>query len=129
MTKPREPKGQLQVRVCAMPKDANFNGDIFGGWLLSHLDLAGAGFAASIAKKRVTTVAIESMTFEKPVYVGEFVCFHAETQKIGRTSIRVGLEAWAIAPAEPDSVRRLVCEAAFTYVALDEDRKPTPVLG
>lgn len=121
-----EPKGQLALRICAMPKDVNANGDIFGGWLLSHIDLAGASLAMEVARARVTTVAVESMSFEAPVHVGEYVCFYAEVQKIGNTSIRIGIETWAT-NLTTDEDRRLVSRAAFTYVALDESGKPTPV--
>ena len=123
----REPKGKLVVRVWAMPKDTNANGDIFGGWLLSHLDVAGAALAQEVSRSRVATVAVDSMCFEAPINVGEFVCFYAENLGVGRTSIRVGIEAWAINLTHESEEHRLVSAAAFTYVALDESRKPKPI--
>jgi acyl-CoA thioesterase YciA len=121
-----EPTGKLVLRICAMPKDVNANGDIFGGWLLSHIDLAGAGLAQEVARSRVATVAIESMSFDAPIQVGEYVCFYAQVQKIGRTSIRVGIESFALNLIKNES-SRLVSRAAFTYVALDDHGRPTPV--
>lgn len=121
-----EPKGKLALRICAMPKDVNANGDIFGGWLLSHIDLAGASLAMETARARVTTVAIESMSFEAPVHVGEYVSLYAEVQKIGNTSIRIGIETWAV-NLTTGNAQRLVSRAAFTYVALGETGKPTPI--
>jgi acyl-CoA thioesterase YciA len=123
----REPKGKLVVRVCAMPKDVNWNGDIFGGWLLSHLDLAGAGLAQEVSCSRVTTVAVDSMCFEAPVRVGEFVCFYATNLGIGNTSVRIGMEAWATNPSKGSGQRHLVSEAVFTYVALNDAGKPTKI--
>lgn len=122
----RKPKGKLILRVCAMPKDVNANGDIFGGWLLSQIDLAGAGLAQEVAQSRVATVAIDSMSFAAPIRVGEYVCFYAETLKIGNTSVRVGIDVWAVNMTESGS-QHLVSEAVFTYVALDESRRPTPI--
>ena len=123
----KEPKGKLVVRICAMPKDVNANGDIFGGWLLSHMDLGGAALAMETARSRVTTVAIDSMAFASPIQVGEFVCFYADVLKIGNTSTRIGIEAWAVNPTNTPEQRRLVSDAIFTYVALDENGKPTRI--
>ena len=123
----REPKGKLVVRVCAMPKDVNANGDIFGGWLLSHMDLGGAALAMETSRSRVTTVAIDSMAFASPIQVGEFVCFYADVLKIGNTSARIGIEAWAVNLIKTPEQRRLVSDAVFTYVALDKKGKPTPI--
>jgi acyl-CoA thioesterase YciA len=109
-----------------MPKDVNANGDIFGGWLLSQIDLAGAALAQEIARTWVTTVAVDSMSFDAPIQVGEYVCFYARQLKIGTTSIRVGIEAWAVNLVKNEP-RHLVSRAAFTYVALNEHGKPTPI--
>lgn len=123
----REPTGKLVVRVCAMPRDVNANGDIFGGWLLSNIDIAGVGFAQEITGQRLTTVAIESMSFAAPVHVGEFVCFYATNLGVGRTSIRVGIEAWTINHTDKKAQRRLVSDAVFTYVAINDSGRPTPI--
>src|SRR6202011_819010 len=91
-----EPCGELCIRTLAMPADTNANGDIFGGWLLSQMDIGGGVFASKIAKSRTVTVAIEAMNFRKPVYVGDLVSVHAHLVKIGKTSITVHLEAWVL---------------------------------
>ena len=111
----REPKGELAIRTLAMPADANPNGDIFGGWLLSQMDIAG----------RVVTVAIDAMTFHTPVLVGDVVCCYADVRKVGRTSLTLVIEAWAI--TRTDGTRRLVTEGTFTYVAIDDAKRPRPV--
>jgi len=123
----REPRGELSIRTFAMPADANHTGDIFGGWLLGQMDIAGGLFASKIARGRTATVAVDGMTFKKPVNVGDVMCVYADLVKIGRTSITVHVEAWVIRRYE-DS-RTLVTEGIFTYVALDDDRKPRPVNG
>src|SRR5579872_6410169 len=93
---PQTPQGELSLRTLAMPADTNQNGDIFGGWLLSQMDIGGSIFAYKIAKGRTVTVAIEAMNFRKPVYVGDLVSVHANLVKVGRTSITVHLEAWVL---------------------------------
>src|SRR5438445_11655110 len=90
-----EPRGALMIRTLAMPADTNQYGDIFGGWVLGQMDIAGGIFAANMAKRRTVTVAVDAMTFRKPVYVGDITCFHTELIRIGRTSITVRVEAWA----------------------------------
>ena len=91
-----EPRGDLCTRTLAMPADTNQNGDIFGGWLLSQMDIGGGVFASKITKTRNVTVAIDAMNFRKPVYVGDLVSVHANLVRVGRTSITVHLEAWVI---------------------------------
>jgi acyl-CoA thioesterase YciA len=91
-----EPLGDLCIRTLAMPADTNQNGDIFGGWLLSQMDLGGGVFASKIAKTRTVTVAIEAMNFRKPVNVGDLVSVHATLVRVGRTSVTVHLEAWVL---------------------------------
>jgi acyl-CoA thioesterase YciA len=91
-----EPTGDLTIRTVAMPADTNANGDIFGGWLLSQMDLGGGIFAAKVAKTRTVTVAIEAMTFRKAVHVGDVVSVHAELVRMGRTSLTVHIEAWVL---------------------------------
>jgi acyl-CoA thioesterase YciA len=113
-----EPCGDLCIRTLAMPADTNQNGDIFGGWLLSQMDLAGGVFASKITKSRTVTVAIEAMNFRKPVFVGDLVSVHATLVRIGKTSITVHLEAWVLRRKERQSI--LVTDGNFTYVAIDD---------
>ena len=89
-----EPRGDLCIRTLAMPADTNGHGDIFGGWLLCQMDVAGGVFASTVAKSRTVTVAIEAMNFRKPVCVGDVVSVYANIERVGRTSITVHLEAW-----------------------------------
>jgi acyl-CoA thioesterase YciA len=114
-----------QLRTIAMPADANPNGDIFGGWLMGLMDLAGANAAIRRARGRVATVAVNGMVFHRPVLVGDEVSIFASVTGIGRTSIRVRVEAWRRRMAE-DAAEQ-VTEADFTFVALGEDRRPRPV--
>src|SRR5580698_5778356 len=120
-----EPCGDLCTRTLAMPADTNQNGDIFGGWLLSQMDIGGGVFASKTAKSRTVTVAIEAMNFRKPVYVGDLVSVHANLVKVGRTSITVHLEAWVLRRKEMQSI--LVTDGNFTYVAIDEEGHPQVV--
>src|SRR5258706_7706075 len=99
-----EPCGDLSIRTMAMPADTNQNGDIFGGWLLSWMDIGGGIFASKMAKSRTVTVAIEAMNFPKPVFVGDVVSVHAGLVRIGKTSITVPVAAWAFPPKETHSV-------------------------
>lgn len=122
----KEPDGELMIRTLAMPADANPNGDIFGGWLVSQMDLAGLALAVEISKSRATTVAIDSMVFMHPVFVGDFICCYAKLLKVGRTSLCIKVEVFAISQAQTE--RRQVAEGHFTYVALDEQRKPQAVV-
>jgi acyl-CoA thioesterase YciA len=124
-TPPLEPHGELVIRTIAMPADTNSNGDIFGGWLLSQMDLGAAIYARNLARSRVTTVAIDAMTFLNPVYVGDIVNCHASLVKIGRTSMKVDVEAWVQRAKDGALVR--VTEGIFTYVAIDEKGRPQPV--
>jgi acyl-CoA thioesterase YciA len=119
------PSGIPAARVVAMPADTNPNGDIFGGWLLSHMDLAGANVAAERAQGRVVTVAIDGMTFRSPVHVGDLVSFYGEILKTGRTSVRVRVEAWARSRWGPPDT--LVTVGDFTYVAIDDERRTKPL--
>ena len=122
-----EPCGDLCIRTLAMPADTNQNGDIFGGWLLSQMDVAGGIFAAKTAKSRTVTVAIDAMNFRKPVYVGDVVSVHANLVRVGRTSITVHLEAWVLRRRESLSI--LVTDGNFTYVAIDDQGKPRQIGG
>jgi acyl-CoA thioesterase YciA len=118
----RQPRGSLSIRTLCMPSDTNHYGDIFGGWLLGQMDVAGGIFASEIAGGRTATVAVDAMTFRKPVYVGDVICIYADLIAIGRTSIRVHVEAWVL--RQNRAPRILVTEGTFAYVALGDDRKP-----
>lgn len=120
-----EPQGELCIRTLAMPADTNANGDIFGGWLLSQMDLGGGVFASKVAKSRTVTVAIEAMNFRKPVYVGDLVSVHANLVRVGRTSITVHLQAWVMRRKELSSI--LVTDGNFTYVSIDDQGRPQPI--
>ena len=117
-----EPQGQLCTRTLAMPADTNQNGDIFGGWLLSQMDIAGGIFAAKTAKVRTVTVAIDAMNFRKPVFVDDQVSVHASLVRVGKTSITVHLEAWVVRRKDRQSI--LVTDGNFTYVSIDEQGHP-----
>lgn len=118
----KKPTGQLTIRTLAMPADTNPNGDVFGGWVISQMDLAGLSIARKKAKGRVTTVAIDKMVFLSPVHVGDFVCCYAELIKTGRTSITILIDTYAT--DELSGSRRHVTEGIFTYVAIDAEGKP-----
>ncbi len=114
------------LRAIAMPADTNPNGDIFGGWLLAQMDLAGGTAAVRRSRGRIATVGIEAMTFHKPVFVGDEVSCFATIEKVGRTSIRVRVETW-VRRERSQSEPILVTAGVFTYVAIGEDRKPREV--
>ncbi len=118
-------RGALAIRTLAMPADANPSGDIFGGWVLSQMDIAGGIVARERARGRVVTVAVTAMTFHLPVYVGDVLSAYVDVEKIGRTSITTWIEAWALRGKDGGRVR--VTEGQFVYVALDEDGRPRPV--
>lgn len=122
---PAAPEGELVIRTIAMPADANANGDIFGGWLMSQMDLGGAIYARNIARCRVTTVAIDGMSFLHPVAVGDTVSCHARVLAIGRTSMKIDVEAWV--QRFTDGALLRVTEGVFTYVAIDGSGRPQPV--
>ena len=114
------------LRVVPMPADANQHGDIFGGWIMSQVDIAGGVVAAVRARGRVATVAVNSFVFREPVMIGDRVSFYAEVIRVGRTSITVNVEVFAERnPAEREVVK--VTEATLTYVATDSQRRPRPV--
>ena len=123
------PEGRLVGRVIAMPADTNPEGDIFGGWLLAHMDLAGATPAFELAQGRCVTVALDAMVFHQPVSVGDEVSLHATVVRSGRTSIRVHVEAWKRSRKEADAEAVRVTEGVFTYVAIGDDRKPRVLPG
>ena len=119
------PSREPALRAIAMPADANANGDIFGGWVLSQMDLAGGSIAVQRARGRVATVAITAMTFHLPVYIGDEVSCYGEIVRVGRTSITIHIESWARRHRGGERVK--VTEGTFTYVAIGEDRRPRPV--
>ena len=121
------PEGKLPaLRVVPMPADANQNGDIFGGWIMAQVDIAGSIAAVRLAKGRVATVAVNSFLFKQPVFVGDLVSFYAEVVRMGRTSITVNVEVYAQRRPEREMIVK-VTEATLTYVAVDENRRPRVV--
>ncbi len=120
-----QPLGELALRTLAMPADANPSGDIFGGWVLSQMDIAGGMVAHQFARGRVATVAIDSMVFHQPVKVGDILCCYAHMEKTGRTSMTLRIQAWIIREAGGERVK--VTEGIFTYVAIGADGRPRPV--
>ena len=121
---PREREPVL--RVMPMPADANSTGDIFGGWIMSQVDIAGAIPALRMARGRVATVAVNSFVFKQPVLIGDLVSFYAKVVRVGRTSITVDVEVFA-QRGVPEEVTVKVTEATLTYVAVDNNRKPRPI--
>ena len=119
------PRTEPTLRAIAMPADANPHGDIFGGWLLSQMDLAGGTVATRRARGRCVTVAITAMTFHRPVFIGDEVTCFAEIVRVGRTSITVKVESWVRRGIGDEHIA--VTEGIFTYVAVGEDRRPCPV--
>jgi acyl-CoA thioesterase YciA len=117
-----KPRGELAIRTLAMPSDANPDGDIFGGWVLSQMDIAGGLFSKKLAEGRTVTVAIDSMTFHKPVSIGDVLCCFVELVKVGNTSLTVSVEAWAARQYRDEFIR--VTEGKFVYVAIDKKQKP-----
>lgn len=117
---------ELVLRVMPLPADVNGNGDIFGGWLMSQVDLAGSVLPARIARGRIATVAVNQFVFKQPVSVGDLVSFYARLERIGNTSVTVHVTVLSERnPANPHVVR--VTEANLTYVAIDHDGKPRPI--
>jgi len=120
------PKGrEVALRVVPMPSDANYTGDIFGGWIMSQVDIAGSVPALRLAQGRIATVAVNSFIFKQPVLIGDLVSFYADVVRVGRTSITVAVEVYA----ERRTLREVVkvTEATLTYVAVDDQRRPRPV--
>ncbi|WED43071.1 acyl-CoA thioester hydrolase YciA [Legionella cardiaca] len=119
------PRGEITIQTLAMPADTNANGDIFGGWLVSQMDLAAGVLAKKISRGRAATVAIHSMTFLKPVHVGDIISCHVELIKRGTTSMTIAVEVWA----EPATIggKYKVTEGTFIFVAIDDQGKPRMV--
>lgn len=121
----QEPRGQLASRVLAMPTDTNPKGDIFGGWIMSLMDMAGKMSATTIANGHVVTVAVDRIAFREPVRVGDVVCCYTDTMRIGRSSITLSVEVWALRQGQGERI--MVTDAVFTFVAIDEDGRPRPI--
>ena len=120
------PDKQPALRVVPMPADANQNGDIFGGWIMSQVDVAGGTVAARIARGRVATVAVKEFVFKQPVQIGDVLSFYVDVRRIGNTSVTVNVEVFAERrPSAPSVVK--VTEATLTYVAIDGTGRPRPV--
>lgn len=122
----RQPEGDMLLRTLAMPADANANGDIFGGWIMSQMDIAGSILAKEIALGRTCTVSVNGMTFISPVQIGDVVCCYGQCQRIGNSSLTVKLEVWVkpVLRQSSNENRFCVTEATFTYVAIDDEGKP-----
>jgi acyl-CoA thioesterase YciA len=118
-------QGELVTRVFAMPADTNANGDIFGGWLVSHMDMGGSVAGRRRSRCRVVTAAIDGMAFLQPVYVGDCVSVYAHLVKVGRTSMQFKIEVWTSSGVE--EATKKVAEGLFTFVAIDDSGKSQPV--
>ena len=121
------PESEPMIRAIAMPADANPSGDIFGGWLMSQMDLAAANAASRRSRGRCVTVAVDGMVFHEPVFIGDEVSLYCMISRVGRTSMTVRVEAWR--RSRTGDIRSKVTEGTFTFVAVDENRKPRPVDG
>lgn len=119
------PRGELSLRTLAMPADANPAGDIFGGWVMSQMDIGSALCAVERTKSRVVTVAVDRMNFIAPVHVGDVLCVYAEVDKVGRTSLNIHVEAWVLRDRQGERVQ--VTKGTFIFVALDDDGKPKTI--
>ncbi|QEY23126.1 acyl-CoA thioester hydrolase YciA [Neisseria animalis] len=124
------PEGELLLRTVARSRDTNVNNDIFGGWIMSQMDLGGGILAAEIAQGRIVTVAVEEMSFIRPVQVSHIVSVYGRFVKVGNTSLQLKVEVWVkpfIPNQEEDGRLELVTEAVFTYVAIDDNGRPRPI--
>ena len=121
------PEGKTPaLRVVPMPADANQHGDIFGGWIMAQVDIAGGTVAARLARGRVATVAVKEFVFKQPVQIGDVLSFFVDVERVGKTSVTVTVEVFAERrPADPTTVK--VTEATLTYVAIDREGRPRPV--
>jgi acyl-CoA thioesterase YciA len=122
---PTQPDGELVIRTLAMPADTNRYGDMFGGWLASQMDLGGAVMAHKCSLHRMTTVAIDKVVFIRPVYVGDIVSCYANVVKQGRTSVGIHVQVWV---ERSDRSVLKVTEGLFTYVSIDENGRPIPIV-
>ena len=122
---PEDHRGELTVRVIAMPADTNANGDIFGGWVLSQMDAAGGIRGVERARGRVVTIKVDTLIFIRPVKVGDVLSVYTEVESVGRTSMKLHIEAWA--QRFLVGTREKVTDATFTFVAVDDDGRPRPI--
>lgn len=120
-----QPQGTLSLQTIAMPADTNWSGDVFGGWLVSQMDLAGAIHSERISNGRCATISIHEMTFLVPVKVGDVITCYTDTIRIGNTSMQVHIEVWSTSPQREVSTK--VTEGTFTFVALDKDGRKRPI--
>jgi acyl-CoA thioesterase YciA len=127
MTDDANPRGTLTVRISAMPADTNANGDIFGGWVLSRMDQAGGIAGVERARGRVVTIAVDAMKFIRPVRVGDVLEVYTQVESIGRTSMKIHVEAWA--RRFKTHIHEKVTDANFTFVAIDENGRPRVIPG
>ena len=121
------PQGELALQTVAMPKDTNANGDIFGGWLLSQMDIAGGVAAAEVAGGRVATVAVQGMSFLTPVHVGALVSCYCDILDTGRSSVRVLIEVWINSQHDGEPIK--VTEGEFIYVAIDDNKRTRAIVS
>ena len=119
------PIGELTIRTLAMPADTNPHGDIFGGWVLSQMDIAGGIFSRKETGQKTVTVAVDAMEFLRPVLVGDVICCYCNTTKVGKTSMTIDIEVWVSRQFEHDRIK--VTEGTFTYVAIDATRRPVKI--
>jgi acyl-CoA thioesterase YciA len=119
------PPTEPVLRVAPMPSDCNANGDIFGGWVLSQMDIASGTVASRRAQGRVVTVAVESMTFHKPIKVGDIVSIYADVVRVGRTSVAIGIDTFVARRLNPEPIK--VTEGVYTFVAIDARGRPRPI--
>lgn len=123
-----DPQGSLLLRTLAMPSDANVNGDIFGGWIMAQMDLGGGILAKELSQGRTVTVAVDAITFLKPVNIGDIVCCYGKCVKTGRTSMTIQIEIWVKKVLNQGiSNKQCVCRACFTYVGVNEHGRPRPL--
>lgn len=124
-----KPAGELMLRTVARPKDTNTNLDVFGGWIMSQMDLGGGILAAEIAQGRIVTVSVQEMSFLRPVKVGHVVGVYARCLGVGNTSLKIEVEVWVkpFVADKPDIPLELVTEAVFTFVAIDHEGRPRPI--
>jgi acyl-CoA thioesterase YciA len=118
---------ELVIKVVAMPSDLNPHGDMFGGWIVSQMDLAAYLYARRLTRARIVTVAVEKLTFHKPVYSGDCITCYATTTRMGRTSVTVHIEVWV--ERLDSNKEEVVTEGDFVFVAIGPDRKPVPIAG
>ena len=121
-----QPQGQPAIRVTAMPADTNANGDIFGGWLMSQMDMGAGLIAARHSRGRTATVAMDGMQFHHPVKIGDEISVYGNIVRVGRTSMTIAVEAWRRHRHEDEAIK--VTQAVFTFVAIDDQGRPRPVI-